>query len=165
VISPFMARLVAAPYDPSANPQVAAQFSVQYSIASALLRGHLGVADIQPDAARDPELVAYARSIAVRVDETLTNPSSMAATVVIDTRSRGLLTRTIEHLPGSPEFPLTAADVEAKFRECTSLGVSPLTSSQASALAARVQALDDIVDVSRFFDAMTGAASGARRLA
>jgi 2-methylcitrate dehydratase PrpD len=165
VISPFMARLVAAPYDPSANPQVAAQFSVQYSIASALLRGHLRIADIQPAAARDPDVVAYARTITVRVDETLTDPSSMAATVLIDTHDRGRLIRTIEHLPGSPEFPLTAADVQAKFAECTSLGASPLPAGEASALAARVEALDTMTDVAQLFGAITGSAKRAARSA
>ncbi|HZQ62697.1 MAG TPA: MmgE/PrpD family protein [Casimicrobiaceae bacterium] len=165
VISPFMARLVAAPYDPSANPQIAAQFSVQYSVASAIMRGHLAVADIQPAAARDPALMQLARAVEVIVDDGLQNPSSMAAEVTLHTRSKGTLARRIEHLPGSAENPLSAADVQAKFRECTSLGVSPLSATQANALVARVHSLEDMPDVSKFFGGMAGAVVSAQRLA
>ncbi|MBK8742522.1 MAG: MmgE/PrpD family protein [Betaproteobacteria bacterium] len=165
VISPFMARLVAAPYDPSGNPQIAAQFSVQYSVASALLRGHLGVADIQPDAARDPEVLAFARTVHVTVDPALEDPSSMAAELIIGTRGKGVLRRRVADLPGTPEYPLREEDIKAKFRECTSLGVSPLSPSQANALLARVQALEDVQDMSKFFSGMAGATRSDQRLA
>ncbi|MBP8297163.1 MAG: MmgE/PrpD family protein [Burkholderiales bacterium] len=165
VISPFMARLVAAPYDPSGNPQIAAQFSIQYSVASALLRGHLGVADIQPDAARDPEVLAFARTVLVTVDPALENPSSMAAELIIGTRGKGVLRRHVADLPGTPESPLREEDIKAKFRECTSLGVSPLSPSQANALLARVQALEDVQDMAKFFSGMAGATRSDQRLA
>ena len=37
-ISPYMHRLVGGPFDPTNNPQVAAQFSVEYAVAVALSR-------------------------------------------------------------------------------------------------------------------------------
>ena len=165
VISPFMARLVAAPYDPTRNPQIAAQFSVQYSIASALMRGHLGVADIQPDAACDADAGNFARTVKVTVDEMLGNTSVMAADVTISTKSKGVLRRTVTDLPGSLEYPLSDADIKAKFHECTSLGVSPLSATQASALLARVDAIEAMQDVSRFFGGMAGAMISDQRLA
>jgi len=165
VISPFMARLVAAPYDPSRNAQIAAQFSIQYSIASALLRGHVGVADILPAAARDATVGEFARTIEVTVDEALGNTSVMAADVIIGTRSKGVLRRNVTDLPGSPEYPLREADVKAKFVECTSQGVSPLSPAQAGALLARVEALDLQPDVSKFFGGMAGRMVSDQRLA
>src|SRR6185295_16396739 len=133
-----------APYDPSRNPQIAAQFSVQYSIASAILRGHLGVADILPDAACDAAVGDFARTVKVTVDESLGNTSVMAAEVIIATRTKGVLRRQVTDLPGSPEYPLGEADLKAKFRECTSQGVSPLSATQANALLARVDAVEEL---------------------
>ena len=165
VISPFSARLVAASYDPSRNAQIAAQFSIQYSIASALQRGHLGVADIQPEAAREAAIVNFAHTIKVKVNEAHANPSAMDAEVIIHTRNKGVLRRHIVNLPGSKEFPLSATDIQAKLLECTSLGVSPLSAPQANALLARVQAIEEVQDMSKFFGGMAGAVVSHQRLA
>ena len=165
VISPFMARLVAAPYSPVGNPQIAAQFSVQYSVASALLRGRLGVVEILPAAALDETVRAFAHRVRVVIDESKTDAAVMSAMVRIRLRSGTAIDREIVDLPGSATNPLTAADLQAKFVECTALGVSPLSPTQASALAARVQGIEDMTDMSRFFNGMVGANSKMQQLA
>jgi 2-methylcitrate dehydratase PrpD len=165
VISPFMARLVAAPYNPVGNPQIAAQFSVQYSVASALARGRLGVREILPAAALDESLRAFAHRVRVVVDESKTDAAVMSAVVRVRLRSGETLEREIVDLPGTAENPLTAADLQAKFAECTALGVSQLSATQASALSARVQAIEDVADMSRFFSGMVGANATTQRLA
>jgi hypothetical protein len=60
---------------------------------------------------------------------------------------------------------MSEADIKAKFRECTSLGVSPLSTPQANALLARVQALEEVQDMSKFFSGMAGASLTDQRLA
>ncbi|MGH8617751.1 MAG: MmgE/PrpD family protein [Burkholderiales bacterium] len=119
-ISPYVDRLVGASFDPGADPQVAAQFSVQYSVACPLLRGRFGVADIQPDAVTAPDIVALARRIAVRIDPGWNN--SRAATVRIVSRTRGTLEKHVAHIPGTPEAPLGDAELQAKIRDCFDFG-------------------------------------------
>ena len=68
-ISPYVHRLVGAPFEPGSDPQVAAQFSVQYAVACALMHRRLSVADIQDDAVREPALGALARGVRVVVEE------------------------------------------------------------------------------------------------
>ena len=85
--------------------------------------------------------------------------------MVVGTRGKGVLRRRVADLPGTPEYPLREEDIKAKFRECTSLGVSPLSPSQANALLARVQALEDVQDMSKFFSGMAGATRSDQRLA
>jgi 2-methylcitrate dehydratase PrpD len=165
VISPFMARLVAAPYNPVGNPQIAAQFSVQYSVASALMRGRLGVLEILPAAALDESVRAFAHRVRVVVDESKTDAAVMSAVVRIRLRSGETVEREVVALPGTPENPLSAADLQAKFAECTALGVSPLSPTQAAAMSARVQAIEDVPDMSRFFSGMVGANATTQRLA
>lgn len=165
VISPFMARLVAAPYNPVGNPQIAAQFSVQYSVASALLRGRLGVREIQPASALDEAARSLAHRVRVVVDESRTDPAAMGALVRVRLRSGATLEREIVDLPGTVENPMTSADLQAKFAECTALGVSPLSATQASALSARVLAIEEVADMSRFFSGMVGANATTQRLA
>ncbi len=132
-ISPYVHRLVGAPFEPAADPQVTAQFSVQYSIACAILRRRLSVADIQDAAVLEPAIGELARSVKVMVDETRGN--SRGATVRIMSRRHGMLEQHVEHIPGSPESPLTAADRQNKFRECAIEGVARWASSAGSCCA------------------------------
>ena len=162
-ISPYMARLVGAKYDPSVNPLVAAQFSVQYSVASAILRGRLGLAELATDAARDPVVMRLAHAVNVVVDETRDGPG-LEGTVVLTTAD-GKVAKTIYDLPGSPQNPMSAAELAAKAIECFSMGVAPLSATQARALLGRINTIEQLDDVSAFFAGLAGVPASDRRSA
>lgn len=143
-ISPYVHRLVGAPFDPSSDPQVAAQFSVQYSVAATMLRGRFGVSDIEPEAVLEPCTLALARRVAVHVDETWGN--SRAATVVVRMHSGERRERHVAHIPGSQEAPLAEADRREKALDCLRAGVCPLGAEQAQRLVDRVLGLDGLAD-------------------
>lgn len=143
-ISPYVHRLVGAPFDPSSDPQVAAQFSVQYSVAAAMLRGRFGVGDIEPEAVLDPPALELARRVAVHVDEAWGN--SRAATVVVRTRAGQRRERHVAHIPGSREAPLAEADRREKALDCLRAGIRPLGAEQAQRLVGRVLGLDGLAD-------------------
>ena len=153
-ISPYMARLVGAKYDPGSNPLVAAQFSAQYSVASVMLRGHLGLADLEVSAARDPAAIKLAHAVKVLIDESQEG-AGLGGTVSF-TAPSGRLTRTILDLPGSPENPMSDADLTAKALDCFSRGVAPLSAAQARALLGRIEALDQLDDMSAFWSGLAG---------
>jgi 2-methylcitrate dehydratase PrpD len=153
-ISPYVHRLVGAPFEPGADPQVAAQFSVQYSVACAIQRRRLSVADIQETAVLEPAIGELARGVRVIVDEKRGN--SRGATVRIASRRHGLLEKHVEHIPGSPESPLTAKDLQNKFRECALEGVSPLGAERGELLRARIDGLDGVADMAEFFEGVAG---------
>lgn len=121
VISPFMARLVGGPFRPEANPQVTAQFSLQYALASIALRDRLGVAELARDAVRDPRIADLVARVTVIVDES--NANELApATVRVRLRTGTVLSRTVERMPGGAAAPLSDADTRAKFTECALAG-------------------------------------------
>ena len=154
-ISPYVDRLVGAPFAPGADPQVTAQFSVQYSVACAILRRRLTVADIQDEAVLGEEIGKLARSVKVVVDEARGN--SRGATVRIRSRKHGLLERHVEHIPGSPASPLTAADLQNKFRECSAAGVSALGKERGDLLYARINDIENVADMAHCFDGIAAA--------
>jgi hypothetical protein len=55
-------------------------------------------------------------------------------------------------VPGSAEAPLTDAEINEKLQECFRLGVRPLTGNQIAALIERVRIVEQISDMSTFFD-------------
>lgn len=152
-LSPLMHRLVGAPFDPSENPQVTAQFSVQYSVACAILRRRLVIADIQDDAVLDPAIRALTQRIRVIVDET-NKGSRVPAEVAIATRQHGTIRRRVEKFPwGHEDLPPDEA-LNEKFRDCMRYGAKPLTPSQMDLLVGRVREIENIPDMAEFFSSI-----------
>jgi 2-methylcitrate dehydratase PrpD len=157
-VSPYIDRIVGMPYDPSSDPQVAAQFSIRYSAACALVRRRLTLRDIQADAARDPAVTRHVHKVGVIVDPKLTGDRGPVR-VCIETTGGRKLTCEVEHVPGSTESPLTQAEIDDKFAGCFALGVAPLTRDQVRDLTQRVKDLEAIEDMATFFEGMTAAAA------
>lgn len=142
-ISPFMARLVGAQFAPGDNPQVAAQFSVQYSIASALLRGRFAVGDIQPAAVMDAAAGALARRVRVMIDASQTG-KFVPATVTLKTNQGVEHHATATVLPGTPAHPLSDAEHRAKALACFTSGARPMTAARAERLVERIGSLESL---------------------
>ena len=148
--SPFMHRLVGAPFNPGDNPQVSAQFSVQYAMACALARRRMSVADLEESAILDPAIREIAQRVKIVVDDA--NKSSRnPSTVSMTTRQHGTITRTTEMFPWSPQDPPVAADLLAKVDACFSAGVKPLTAERKAKLIKRVESIEDVSDMNEFF--------------
>ncbi len=140
-LSPFADQLVGAAFDPSKNPQVAAQFSIHYSAASALLRRRLGIAEIQDDAVHDMRVTDFIPKVSVAIDAE--NEGKFApAGISIKTTSGDTLTRRLDHVPGTQANPLSDEQVAAKFRDCAAFGLSPRSVAEADALAATLGTLE-----------------------
>jgi 2-methylcitrate dehydratase PrpD len=154
-ITPFMNTLVGAPYDPGSNPQVAAQFSVQYSVASVLTHGGFKLADITPQRACDPEVGRLARSITVEVDNR--SDGTLAPSTVRVTAGGRVLEETIRAVPGSAEAPLSDAEVLAKFRDCLGFGPAAMPDARAQSLAEALANLEQVERLDEFMPASLAA--------
>jgi 2-methylcitrate dehydratase PrpD len=99
---------------------IAAQFSIQFALAVALLFDRIGPAQVSDAHIHDPAILSLARKVQVSVDDTLDRqfPAKTMARVTICTR-RGDLRTTIEYPRGNPENPLSHAELEAKFELLT----------------------------------------------
>ncbi len=148
-ITPFMARLVGAPYAPGDNPQVSAQFSVQYSVASVFLRGRFVVEDILPTAATDPEVCALASRVRVEIDDTQEG-KFLPATVRVRTASGAALEATATQLPGTPSNPMPESELHSKALACLGTGVRPMQQDAARRFAVRIAAVDTVTDMREF---------------
>ncbi|HJQ61437.1 MAG TPA: MmgE/PrpD family protein, partial [Burkholderiales bacterium] len=128
-ITPYIERIVGGKYDPSGDAQVAAQFNLRYSIACALVRRRLGLAEIQEAAARDPAIAAHIGKISLKVDAEQTGNRGPVI-VRMQTRNHGEISCRVDDVAGGPDAPIAEAEIEEKFRECFRLGVLPLTDEQ-----------------------------------
>ena len=150
-VTPYIERIVGGVYDPSGDAQVAAQFNIRYSIACALVRRKLGLAEIEADSARDPAILRHIDKVTVLVNRTL-NSERGPVLVKMVTRTNGEVSRYVEHVPGSRESPLTEEEVKLKARECFALGVRPLSGQQMEALGSRIAAIEQSRNMAALFE-------------
>lgn len=116
-ISPFMHRLVGAPFVLTADLQVVAQFCLQYQLASVLLRGAFNLQHLLPEAVTAPAIASLAKRVKVQIDPTSLHELAPASVRVRLADGR-VLQQRCEQLPGGPAAPLSNAQRAAKAGEC-----------------------------------------------
>lgn len=142
VLSPFANQLVGGTFDPTENPQVAAQFSIHYSAASALLRRRLGIAEIQDDAVLESRVTNFISKVDIKIDNE--NGGKFApARVSVLTTTGNTLEAQLEYVPGTQENPLSTEQIETKFRDCAAFGLQPRDTAQADKLVATLTSLEE----------------------
>ncbi len=149
-ISPYIYETVGRPFDPSSNPKVAGMFSVQYAVASSLIRGALKLEHITESAVRDPDVGRLARSISVKVNEAWTG--AFAPTEVRVALNDGrICSHLVENEPALLPCAASQEQILQKFRDCLSVGEQGLSSADSNKLIAAIQHFDTLDDCGRLF--------------
>lgn len=95
--------------------RIEAQFSVAYTVASALVRGHVTLQDFTGEAVGDPMLAEFARSIRIKgMPVGRYGPS----TVRVEFATGAILERTTSQMKGEPGNGLSTGELLAKLRDC-----------------------------------------------
>jgi len=136
---------VGEPYDARRDSVVHAQFNAAYGFARALTDARVDLSSYQQSAIRDPAVVALATKIRV-VDDSEIEPNAIEPARVTITLNDG---RTIEvtsdTIKGSPQEPLSADELIAKFSNCLDYGLGA-PRAEADQLADKVMHLDTSPD-------------------
>lgn len=99
---------------------IAAQFSIPFALAIALLQHRIAPEDVSQENLEKPEVLELARKVEVVVDPDINSqfPAKTIARVTIHTL-RGSFQATVEYPRGNPENPMSDDDLKAKFRSLT----------------------------------------------
>ncbi len=93
-----------------------AQFSVPYAIASILVRGQLTLAELEPEAFTDPEILTQCDKVTCEPDAGSAYPKYFSGEVIVTTHDGRELTHREQINRGADERPLSAEEITAKFR-------------------------------------------------
>ena len=119
-------QTVGRPFEIRTEPQVDAQFSIAYTVATALLAGKVGLDDFREETVRDPRRMELAKRVKVVVDPALREPSTtvvnLASTVEIKARN-GNYVATAATAKGHADNPMSADEQFSKFLECFRFGL------------------------------------------
>lgn len=149
LVSEYMQRLVGSAFTPEDNPQVAAQFSIQYSIASVLLFGRLGVPEICADAILDSRVMPLVRKISVSVDEA--NQHNYVPVGITVTKLSGeVIEDRVDTYRGSIEVPLTDSDLKEKLHACIEAGGYSIPIAKVDSVFDALINIESEPDISRF---------------
>ncbi|MBL3539775.1 MmgE/PrpD family protein [Aminivibrio sp.] len=103
-----------------------ARLSIQYGIASILVRGKAGIREYEEEAIADPEVRRVSDLVRIEVDEEIQklypNPRSMI--VEITDKKGNMASARIDHAKGDAENPMSDGELFEKFRDVTG-GVIP----------------------------------------
>ncbi len=100
------------------------KFSLQYSAASMLVRGHVAVGDFTETAIADPEVVAVANKVRYETHEYPTYPRAFPGGVRVTLVSGETFEADFPYQQGGPENPLSADEVRAKFHDNAGLALA-----------------------------------------
>jgi 2-methylcitrate dehydratase PrpD len=126
---------------------VEAQFAQPFLVATALVHGKVGIAEVA--GLGDASVLALSDRIAgvPRQDR----PKRSLSIAVHRTDGRSATVEATDPV-GSPEKPLSEAQLEAKFRDCARHAVRPLPDSSVDAALAAIARLGSLVDARELVD-------------
>lgn len=115
------------PFEIRTDPQVDAQFSIPYTVATAILKGKVGLDDFTESAVKEPERLSMAGRIRISVDPELQEPSTnvvnLASTIKVRAGGR-TFSRSAATSKGHPRNPMSREELFAKFESCLRFGTS-----------------------------------------
>jgi 2-methylcitrate dehydratase PrpD len=120
------------------------KFSLQYAVASMLVRGHVAVTDFTEAAVADADVLAVAAKVTHEGRAYTTYPEAFPGSARIVLESGEVLERELPYQKGAPENPLSPGDVRAKFRANAELAVA---AGAARALEESILGLEGQADV------------------
>lgn len=138
--------VVCEPQATKQRPQNAydAQFSLPYVVATALLRGGFGLADLEDEAIADPRVLGLCERIDYRHDPESAYPGYFSGAVEIELADGRVLEHREQMNRGSAENPLSVADVREKFRANAAL---TLHDTRIAAIESLVLSLEEQPDL------------------
>jgi 2-methylcitrate dehydratase PrpD len=139
-------RAAAALDDPAPGSAEAAQYSIPYTVAAALMDGALGVHRMTEAGLGDRRLLELATRVSVRHDPALdaVYPARRPARVSLRTAGGAIHQHEVEALRGSAEAPLGSAEREAKFLGLAEPLGGPTWARRVLGLLRELDARDDL---------------------
>ena len=140
---------VCTPEESKRRPQSSyqAQFSVHYATAAAICRGQFTLAEIEPDAFGDPEILSLCDKIHYNTTTDTLYPDYFSGTVVVRTKDGRELKHAQEHNLGTDENPISEDQVLDKFMKNATSAVS---TSRAEEIRSIILSIEDQADLDEF---------------
>ena len=151
-LPPYCHRLVGHAFVLGDNPRVNAQFSVQYCVANAIVRGASKLPHFKPEQVADAQVLALIERVESFADPALDARGHTAVDVRLLALDGQLHERQLDIAPGYPGNPLSEAQHLARFNDCMAYAALPLPGAQVTSLLDKLARLATLPDVTVLLD-------------
>jgi 2-methylcitrate dehydratase PrpD len=138
-------------------PQTGIQgkFCMPYLVARALIDGKVSLHAFTEAAVREPHVLKLAERVQMHLGNDLkkTDPGGRPCRVTLRTKDGQTYIREAEHAKGSPEFPMTEAELRGKFSECAR---ETLSAEAADRALAQIEGLEKVDNVRSLTEILRG---------
>ena len=146
-VPPYAHKLVGHQFRLGENPRVNAQFSIQYCVANALLRGHSVLPDFEEDTVADPQILSFIKKIKVTPDPQMDERGHTSVDVEVFTAAGQKHLKQIDIPPGFPGNPLSQEDHLKRYRDCIEYAPEALAGEDAETIPDLVNNIGYLEDI------------------
>lgn len=130
-----------------------AKFSIPYAIATAVVRGKFGLAELEEPALRDPEVIALAELVDYEADPKSGFPKAYSGEVIVQLKNGRKIARREQINRGAADRPLSNQEIVSKFMDNAQLTVS---AAHAADMREAILAMDDQAVSARALESALG---------
>jgi len=136
---------------------VAAQFSLYYGIANALVRRQCIPSNYTDEAIKDPTVLAISAKVEPKLTPEFTRKGMEPAKVEVKTK-RGTFVKQVDYCKGHLMNPLTMDDIVAKVKDCVTMAARPIKQENMDKAIEMIKNLEQVDDVSQLVGFFVGEA-------
>ena len=149
-VTPYIYDMTGGRFKIGVNPRVDAQFSIQYCVASALMRKEAVLRDFDEEYVRDPRIVDLVERIHVAPDSALEGArqgASLRADMTVATTTGDTHSISIPIPSGFPGNPLSTERIAELFQQAAHYGGRPIPEENLRRISNLVGRLEESADV------------------
>jgi 2-methylcitrate dehydratase PrpD len=129
------------------SPKQSAQFSIQYCVASALLRKSSQFQHFEESCIRDPRILPIIKKIDVISTPAMEEREQTAVDMEVKTKEGTVYHKSIDAPRGSPGDPMAKEEYIALFRQCVNYGNIPWLKEKTDSIISMVERLEEVDDI------------------
>jgi len=142
--------MVGKPFEIRNNPQTDAQFSIPYTVITALLNGDVFLGDFEEDNIRNQRIVDLTKLVEVIPDNKIEAKDMMECTLEVRTREGQVFRSSTSAAKGNPLNPMSMDECIGKFQKCLAYGPIPISGDKIAGILNMLERFEDIEDISHF---------------
>ena len=147
-VSKMVTEMVGKPFVIGTDPQVDAQFSIPYTVSTALLQGDVFLEDFETDRILKGRAKQLSERVKVTADPALPEKDIIHAALTARMKN-GEVHKAVVNAPlGNPANPLDMAQCQEKFAKCLTYSKMDYDDSRSKKLLSAIETLEDVRDVS-----------------
>ncbi len=145
------------PLDRKRRPETVpdSQWSIPYTVATALVKRKVGIRDFTPDAIKDADVLRIAAKVNPKILPEMTRRQIEPAIVEIITHDEKVYSQRVEQRKGSIGNPMTLKELVDKFRDCVSNGRKAIPKRNIENVIKQVGRLEQVDDVGALIEMLS----------